>query len=63
MSTKLDITVWGKVILWKLCKRLKFDRTIKWYMHKLESVQENKMHKILWDFEIQTNHLRSVPVV
>ena len=24
-------------------------------MHKLEAVQE--MHKILWDFEIQTDHL------
>ena len=47
----------GKVIKWKLCKRLKFDHITKWYMHKPESVLENKVHKILWDFEIQTNHL------
>ena len=26
-------------------------------MHKPESVLENEMHKILWDFEIQTDHL------
>ena len=26
-------------------------------MHKPESVQENEMLKILWDFEIQTDHL------
>ena len=26
-------------------------------MHKLESVLENEMHKILIDFEIQTDHL------
>ena len=26
-------------------------------MHKPESVQKNEMHKILWDFEIQTDHL------
>ena len=29
----------------------------KWYMHKPESVEENEMHKVLWDFEIQTDHL------
>ena len=28
-------------------------------MHNPESVQENEMHKLLWDFEIQTNHLIS----
>ena len=32
---------------------LKFDHTTKWYKHKPESVQENEMHKILLDFEIQ----------
>ena len=26
-------------------------------MHKPESVNENEKHKILWDFEIQTDHL------
>ena len=31
----------------------------KWYMHNPESVQENEMHKILWDFEIQMDHLIS----
>ena len=29
----------------------------KWYVHKPESVIENELHKILWDFEIQTHHL------
>ena len=28
-------------------------------MHKPESVLENEMHKILWAFEIQTDHLGS----
>ena len=28
-------------------------------MHNLESVQENESHKLLWDFEIQTDHLIS----
>ena len=26
-------------------------------MHKPESFQENEMHKLLWDFEKQTDHL------
>ena len=49
----------GKVIHRDLCKRLKFDHTTKWYMHKPESVLENKIHKNLWDFEIKTDHLIS----
>ena len=50
----------GKVILWELCKKFKFDRTNKLYMHKSEFVLENETHKILLDFEIQTDHLISV---
>ena len=26
-------------------------------VYKLESILKNEMHKILWDFEIQTDHL------
>ena len=33
----------GKVICWKLWKILKFDLATKWYMHKAESVLENKI--------------------
>ena len=32
----------GMGIHWELCKGLKFDHTNKWYIHKLESVQENE---------------------
>ena len=46
-----------KVIYWELCKRLTFDHNTKWYMHKPESVQVNVTDKILWDFEILTDHL------
>ena len=49
----------GKVIHSELCKKLKFDNTNKWYMHNPESILENGTHKILWDFEIQTDHLIS----
>ena len=44
----------------KLCQKLKFDHSTKWYMHKLKRVRNNEMHKILWDFKIQTDHI--IPV-
>ena len=44
-KTRLDWVV--KVIHRELCK--------KWYIHNLESVQENETHKFLCDFEIQTD--------
>ena len=47
----------GKVIHWNLCKRLKFNQTDKWYMQITDSFIENDIHKILWDFVIQTNRL------
>ena len=31
----------------------------KWYMRNPKSILENVMHKLLWDFEIQTDHLIS----
>ena len=50
----------GKVIHLEFSKKLKFDRMNKWYMHHLESFLVNKMQKLLWDFEIETDHLISM---
>ena len=47
----------AKVIHWELCKQFKFNLTNKWYMHNPDPVLENELHKLLWVFEIQTNHL------
>ena len=49
----------GKVILKELCEKLKFNHTNKCYMHSLKFFLENEMHKVLLDFEIQTDHLIS----
>ena len=49
----------GKVIHWEMCKKFKFDHANKWYMHNPEHVLENDTHKLLWDFDIQTDHLIS----
>ena len=46
----------SKEIHCKLCKKLKFNQTNKWYMHNPESVLENETHKFPWDFEIRTDH-------
>ena len=47
----------GTVIHWELCEKSKFDYTNKGYMRNTGYVPENEMHKQLWDFEIQTDHL------
>ena len=47
----------GKVIHLEMCKKFKFDHSNKWYMHKPGPVLENDTHKLLWDFNIQTDHL------
>ena len=49
----------GKVIHWEICKKFKFDNTNKWYMHNPAPVLENDTHKLLWDFDIHTDHLIS----
>ena len=46
----------GKVIHWKMCKKFEFDHTNKWYMHNPAPVLENNTHKLLWNFDIQTDH-------
>ena len=56
-KTRCDWVV--KVIHWELCKRLKFDHKNKWYMHNSEYVLENDTQKLLWDFELLTDHLIS----
>ena len=38
----------------------KFDPTNKCYMYNTESVLEIETHKVLWDLEIQMDHLFSV---
>ena len=59
-SARLDKTRREKVILWEFCKKLKFEHTTKWYVHKPESVLEKEKQKTLWDFKIRTDHL--IPV-
>ena len=40
-------------------KKLKFDNTIKWHMHNPAPVLENNSHKLLWDFDVHSDHLIS----
>ena len=49
----------GKVIHWEMGKKIKFDNTNKCYMLNQAPVQENDARNLLWDFDIQTDHLIS----
>ena len=42
---------------WEMYKKFQFEHTNKWYMHNPAPVLENDTHKLLWDFDIQTDHL------
>ena len=39
-----------------MSKNFKFDHTNKWHIHNPAAVQVNDTHKLLWDFDIQTDH-------
>ena len=47
----------GKIVHWDICRKFKFDHTNKWYMHNPAPVLDNDTHKLLWDFNVQTDHL------
>ena len=40
-----------------MCRKFQFYHTNKWYMYYPAPVLENESHKLLWDFNIQTDHL------
>ena len=47
----------GKVILWEMCRKFKFDNANKCCMHNPAPVLENDSNKLLWDVNIQKDHL------
>ena len=49
----------GEVIHWEICKKFKFVHANKLYIHNPAPVLENDTYKLLWDFDIQTDHLIS----
>ena len=42
-----------------MCKKFKFDHMNKWYMHNPATLLKNDTQKLVWDFNIQTDHLIS----
>ena len=53
----------AKLIHWDLCKKYGVKVHSKWYDHVPEKVEETDHVKILWDFNIQTEHRRPDVVV
>ena len=47
----------ARIIHLELCQNKKFVGEEKWYNHKPESVYEDEKVKILWDFNINTDHV------
>ena len=48
----------GKIVHWKLARNCNFEAGDKWCEHEPESVLENEDYKILWDFSVQTDHVK-----
>ena len=48
----------GKLVHWKLARKSNLEAGDKWYEHEPESILENEDYKILWDFSVQTDHVR-----
>ena len=46
----------AKEIHCEMCKKFNSDHTNKWYMHNPASFLENNTHKLIWDFDIHTDH-------
>ena len=55
-SARLFMTGWERWYTGNCARDLRFGYVDKRYRHKPESVQEKEADKILWDFEIQTDH-------
>ena len=47
----------ARIVHWKLCGLYKLERAEKWYEHIPNGVIESDDVKILWDFNIQCNHV------
>ena len=47
----------ARIVHWHLCKKYNIERTEKWYEHSPEGVVENAEVKLLWDVNIQCDHL------
>ena len=47
----------GKKIHWEVCRKFGTEVLKKWYQHEPETVVENEKSKILWDMNIQTDHI------
>ena len=49
----------GKAIHWEMCKKFRFDHANKWYVHNPAPVLDNDTLNLLWNIDIQTDHLNS----
>ena len=46
----------AQVLHWEMCNCYGFKRSDRWHNYAIQPVLKNENHKILWDFNIQTDH-------
>ena len=47
----------AKALHWKICKEFNIPCSENWYNHTPEKVVENNKAKILWDYDVRTDHV------
>ena len=47
----------GKTVHWDICRKKGFNVPEKWYEQKPLPCTKNELFKILWDFDIQADHI------
>ena len=47
----------ARIIHWEMCRLYELDRADKWFEHQPSSVLETNRTKVLWDFNIQYDHI------
>ena len=57
LSLKLQWKTYQITLMWNTLMSNNNNNTNKWYMHNPVPVLENDSHKLLWEFNIQTDHL------
>ena len=47
----------ARMVHQKLCEKFNLEKSEKWYLHNPQTVSENVNHKLIWDMNIQRDHV------
>ena len=46
----------ARIVHWKLCEKLSFEKLEKWYLHNPQTVTENVNHRLVFDMNLQCDN-------